>query len=61
MADKKRFERVFKEGVLSNIEIWRDNETGVNYLFYQNGNAGGLTPLLDRDGKVIVTSAEEEK
>lgn len=31
-----------------------DKETGVNYLFVQSGYAGGLTPLLDADGKPIV-------
>ncbi|MBO4536185.1 MAG: xylan 1,4-beta-xylosidase [Bacteroidales bacterium] len=32
-----------------------DNETGVNYLFVNSGYAGGLTPLLDAKGNVIVT------
>ena len=32
-----------------------DKETGINYLFCQSGYAGGLTPLLDRDGKPVVT------
>ena len=36
-------------------EIWVDKETGVNYLYHACGYSGGLTPLLDRDGKPIVT------
>ncbi len=32
-----------------------DKETGVNYLFFSRGNGGGLTPLLDSDGKPIIT------
>ncbi len=32
-----------------------DRETGVNYLFLQSGYAGGLTPLLDENGKPIVS------
>ena len=28
-----------------------DTETGVQYLFVQNGYGGGLTVLVDRDGK----------
>ena len=32
-----------------------DKQTGVNYLFVQSGYAGGLTPLLDRDGKPIIS------
>ena len=27
---------------------------GVNYLFWQEGYAGGLIPLLNRDGTVVV-------
>ena len=30
-------------------------ETGVNYLFAHRGYGGGLTPLLDSDGKPIIT------
>ena len=36
-------------------KISRDKETGVNYLFVHRGYGGGLTPLLDSDGKPIVT------
>ena len=50
---EKRFERIYKQG--SAIEIWRDKETGVNYLYRQSGYAGGMTPLLDKDGKPVVT------
>jgi hypothetical protein len=34
-----------------------DKETGVNYLYVGRGYGGGLTPLLDADGKVVVTKA----
>ena len=34
------------------MEVWVDTETGVNYL-YHRGNAGGLTVLLDKDGKPV--------
>lgn len=51
----KRFEKVFGEGALNTTEIWVDTQTGVNYLYHTAGNSGGLTPLLDRDGKVVVT------
>lgn len=37
------------------IGIWVDMETGVNYVFHRNGNAAGFTPLLDKEGKLIVT------
>ena len=55
MAKNERFEKVFSQGVLSTMEIWVDKETGVNYLFYQSGNAGGMTVLLDREGKPVIT------
>ena len=37
------------------MEIYVDRQTGVNYLFSSYGNAGGLTVLVDREGKPIVT------
>ena len=58
MAKDNRFEKVYAQGVLEMSEIWVDRETGVNYLFHTSGTAGGLTPLLDRDGKPIVTPVE---
>ena len=42
-----------KESGLMKVIV--DRETGVNYLFIQSGYAGGLTPLLDAEGKPIVT------
>jgi hypothetical protein len=56
MAKNDRFEKVYSQGVLSTIEILVDKETGVNYLIVQSGYAGGLTPLLDKDGKPVVSS-----
>lgn len=37
------------------MAIYVDRQTGVNYLFTQSGYAGGLTVLVDREGKPIVT------
>ena len=51
----KRFEKVYSQGTLDVFEIWLDKETGVNYIWHQSGNAGGLTPLLDAKGQVVVT------
>lgn len=59
MSDKdKRFEKIYSQGALEAMEIWLDKETGVNYIFHQSGNAGGLTPLLDKDGKPVITPIE---
>ena len=41
--------------LLTNSQIWVDRETGVNYLWHNDGNAGGLTPLLRADGMPVVT------
>ena len=51
----KRFEKVYTQGALTTTEIWVDKETGVNCLFHAGGNAGGLTPLLDKDGRPVIT------
>ena len=58
-----RFVKTYSQGSLNVTEIWVDKQTGVNYLFHAAGNAGGLTPLLDRDGKPIITTVPimEEK
>ena len=37
------------------MQVIVDKETGVNYLWVNSGYAGGLTPLLDAEGKPIVT------
>ena len=56
MAKDERFEKIYSQGGFVTVtEIWVDKETGVNYIFHGSGNAGGLTPLLDRDGKPVVT------
>ena len=53
--NNKRFEITYKQGALDIIEILVDQDTGVNYLFRTNGHAGGLSPLLDREGKPVIT------
>lgn len=60
MKNDERFEVVVREGnQLSEsglIQVIVDKETGVNYLFVKSGYAGGLTPLLDADGRPVVSS-----
>ena len=58
---KDRFERVYSQGAMNVTEIWVDRETGVNYVYHVTGYAGGLTPLLDRDGKPVVTAVTSEQ
>ena len=58
MNKNSRFEVAYQEGdaLIKGLKmVLVDKETGVNYLFLQSGYAGGLTPLLDADGKPIIT------
>ena len=54
---KDRFDIKEREnmGLITEASIVIDKETGVNYLYVCRGYGGGLTPLLDSDGKPIVT------
>ena len=55
MAKNERFEKIYSQGTINVMEIWVDKMTGVNYVFHAGGYAGGMTPLLDRDGKPIIS------
>ena len=57
---KDRFDIKEKDdmGFSTHAKVIIDKETGVNYLFLHHGYAGGLTPLLDKEGKPIVTKRE---
>ena len=55
MAKNERFEKVYSQGSAKEMEVWVDRETGVNYLFHFSGYAGGMMPLLDREGKPLVS------
>ena len=55
MARKEeRFIKTHTENFESEV-ILVDKKTGVNYLFVSRGYAGGLTPLLNRDGTPVIT------
>lgn len=55
VAKSDRFERVYRQGTLTQTEIWVDRETGVNYLYHEDGYSGGLTVLLDRNGNPVIS------
>lgn len=59
MAKKaeKRFIKIHTEGGFADnlMQIWVDRQTGVNYLFTAAGYSGGLTVLLDGQGKPVIT------
>jgi len=59
---RNRFECTEKNGNSFTVatRIIVDKATGVNYLFVLEGYGAGLTPLLDADGKPIVTKVDSE-
>lgn len=61
----KRFVSVFREGSELSSEGVRqllvDKKTGVTYLFIKAGYGAGITPLLDREGKVVITRVDDER
>ena len=56
MAKKEqRFIKVMEDsGFISSSEVLVDTQTGVQYLYHAVGNSGGLTLLVDADGKPLV-------
>lgn len=63
MKKEKRFEKIYTQGggfSGAAIEVYVDKQTGVNYVYFQNGYGGGLTPLLDGEGKVVVTKNNKD-
>lgn len=58
MAKEKRFIKIYSQN-MGSTEIWVDKETGVNYLYRNGGYGGGLTVLLDKYGKPVITFIED--
>ncbi|PCV58739.1 hypothetical protein A7O77_11840 [Listeria monocytogenes] len=50
----ERFEKIYTQGKLNIMEIWVDKETGVQYVYHLAGYVGGMSPLLDVDGKPLL-------
>ena len=59
MAKERRFVISNAEGKLTGTRIITDSQTGVQYLFAYDGYAGGLTALVDKDGKPLVDKIME--
>lgn len=55
--DDKRFEfqKPEKAGFMTDAFVIVDKKTGVNYLMVRSGYGAGLTPLIDAEGKPVVT------
>ena len=57
MAKKEndRFIKVLEEsGIITSSEVWVDTQTGVQYLYHACGSSGGLTVLVDAEGKPLL-------
>ena len=56
--NEKRFIIVDKQGsgLTSALQEIVDRQTGVHYLTWQSGYAGGITPLLGADGRPVITA-----
>ena len=59
MAKDKRFVKAYSQD-MGGVEILVDKETGVNYLFRSSGYSGGMTVLLDKEGKPVITPVQED-
>ncbi len=49
-----------QENFTLGVRVLVDQQTGVNYLFFRDAGAGGLTPLLDREGRPVITAVYDE-
>lgn len=62
MKEDERFIRTYRQSSglknTGSMEIWVDKKTGVNYLYHEVGYSGGLTVMLDTDGKPVVTKVD---
>lgn len=54
---KTRFERT-TGGAFQGIDIITDKVTGVQYLLATRDTGAGLTPLIDGDGKPVLSKTE---
>ena len=61
MARKDKRFVIYTEAMgLGQVKILMDRMTGVHYLFFNDGSAGGITPLLGSDGKPVIQQLGEE-
>ena len=56
--DSAMFSKVYSDNSLG-LVVFCHNETGVMYLWRKGGYAGGLTIMVDADGKPLIYTPEE--
>lgn len=63
--EQERFVTAHREVTFgTEARVLVDRVTGVNYLFFRIGGGsggGGLTPLLDREGRPVITTVFDEE
>jgi len=57
----EKFKKVYNQGVFCTYEIIKDVTSGVHYLVCSNGSGMGITPLLDKNGNVVIESEFDQK
>ena len=55
--ENKRFEITETAGSVKGFYVVVDKETGVNYVVAKFGTGVGICPLIDKNGKPIVTES----
>ena len=60
--NQRRFVKLGSErvGLGESARVLVDTKTGVQYLFYQSGYGGGLTVIVDREGKPLIARPNYE-
>lgn len=57
--DSERFVEVYSQGKLNVKKVFVDRETEVNYIEVLTGYASSFMPLIDKDGKPLVTDVND--
>ncbi|GKU27684.1 DUF6440 family protein [Clostridium folliculivorans] len=53
---EKRFNIISDEMVnFMSVTVVQDSKTGVNYMITQGTSGLSVTPVLDKDGKILIT------
>lgn len=57
----ERFLASHKQSTMTTeTKVLVNRTTGANYLYHQSANSGGLAPLLDWEGRPVITMVFDE-
>ena len=58
---EKRFAVTSEQTInFAGISVIQDVQTGVNYILAQGSTGLAITPLVDKDGKILVSIVEQK-